>query len=86
VTQPHEIKNVCSVSSNYNETISEIVAMTLHTVGLDGVINMTESPIGESRFALINGLVFERGFVSPLFAEQPEAEGDSAKEKENKLD
>ena len=30
---------------------------------------MTESPTGYSRFALVNGLVVERGFVSPLFVE-----------------
>jgi hypothetical protein len=42
----HEIKNVCNVSSNYNENIADIVAKTLITVGLDGVINMTESPTG----------------------------------------
>lgn len=37
------------------------------TVGLDGVINMTESPTGLTQFALVNGLVIERGFVSELF-------------------
>jgi len=43
--------------------------MTLNTVGLDGVVNITESPTGYSRFAMVNGLVYERGFVSPLFVE-----------------
>lgn len=56
--------NVCNVSSNYNSNVSEIVAKSLSTVGLDGVINITESPTGETRFALVNGLVIERGFVS----------------------
>jgi chaperonin GroEL len=69
VTTEPEILNVCNVSSNYNKNIAEIVAKTLSTVGLDGVINMTESPTGYSRFALVNGLVLERGFVSPLFSE-----------------
>ena len=57
------------MSSNYNENVAGIVAKSLQTVGLDGVINMTESPVGFTRFALVNGLVIERGFVSPLFAE-----------------
>lgn len=69
VTTEQEILNVCSVSSNYNKSIAEIVAKTLSTVGLEGVINMTESPTGFSRFALVNGLVIERGMVSPLFVE-----------------
>lgn len=67
-TEP-EILSVCNVSSNYNKNVAEIVAKTLNTVGLEGVINMTESPTGYSRFALVNGLVIERGFVSPLFIE-----------------
>ena len=67
-TEP-EILSVCNVSSNYNQIVAEIVAKTLTTVGLEGVINMTESPTGYSRFALVNGLVIERGFVSPLFIE-----------------
>lgn len=69
VTQKHEIMNVCNVSSNYNQNIAEVVAKTLTTVGLDGVINMTECPTGETQFALVNGLVIERGYVSELFAE-----------------
>jgi chaperonin GroEL (HSP60 family) len=69
VTTETEILNVSDVSSNYNRSVAEIVAKTLNTVGLEGVINMTESPTGYSRFALVNGLVVERGFVSNLFVE-----------------
>lgn len=46
ITTEAEIMNVCTVSSNNNRAISEIVAKTLSTVGLEGVINMTESPTG----------------------------------------
>ena len=69
VTSEQEIQNVCYVSTNFNQNIAEIVAKTLNTVGLDGVINMTESPIGLTRFAMVNGLVIERGYVSTLFSE-----------------
>jgi len=41
-------------------------------VGLEGVVNMTESPNGFTRFALVNGMVIERGFVSDLFTEDEE--------------
>ena len=80
--------NVCNVSSNYNQNIAEIVAKTMTTVGLEGVINITESPTGETRFALVNGLVIERGFVDKLFAEslnnyteEDEEAGNEAKKK-----
>ena len=49
--------------------MTEIVSKTLGMVGLDGVINMTESPTGFSRFALVNGLVLERGLVTDQFTE-----------------
>lgn len=74
VTTEQEILNVCNVSSNYNRHVAEIVAKTLNSVGLEGVINMTESPTEFSRFALVNGLVIERGFVSPLFVESAQVE------------
>jgi len=50
VTSYQEIYNVCQVSSNRNENITDIVAKTLTTVGLDGVINLIESPTGKSQF------------------------------------
>ena len=81
VTQESEIMNVCNVSSNYNQNVAEIVAKTMTTVGLDGVINITESPTGQTRFALVNGLVIERGYVSELFAQTL---NDKFSEEENK--
>ena len=35
------------------------------SVGLDGVMNIVESPTGFSDFKLVNGLIFQRGFVTP---------------------
>jgi hypothetical protein len=55
------------ISSNYNHVVSEVVAQTLSMVGLNGVVNMTESHTGFTQFALVNGLVLERGFVTELF-------------------
>lgn len=46
VTTEAEILNACNVASNNNRAVSEIVSKTLSTVGLDGVVNMTESPTG----------------------------------------
>ena len=56
------------------------MAKTLEHVGLDGVINMTESPTGVTRFAMVNGLVLERGFVSPMFVETLDPEDDGNKQ------
>ena len=80
VTTEREVEKVCEIASNYNEHVGQLVAKTLNTVGLDGVVNITESPTGFSRFAMINGLVYERGYVSPLFVETLTQEGDSGKQ------
>ena len=37
------------------------------SVGLDGTMNIVESPTGLSGFKLVNGLIFNRGYVSPSF-------------------
>lgn len=49
------------------------------SVGLDGVMNIVESPTGLSDFRLVNGLIFARGFVSPNFV-QEEAGGNKAEQ------
>jgi len=46
VSSEDEIFNVCMVSSNYNETIARIVAKTMSSVGLNGSVNIVESPTG----------------------------------------
>lgn len=70
VSQPEEVRNVCLVSSNHNEHIADIVSKTLQSVGVDGVMNIVESPTGISNFKLVNGLIFNRGFVNNNFVQE----------------
>jgi len=67
VSTEDEVFNVCMVSSNYNEEIARIIAKTMMTVGLNGNVNIVESPTGKNNFNLVNGLVFDRGFVTEAF-------------------
>lgn len=46
VSTEDEIYNVCMVSSNYDSLIARIVAKSMHNVGLNGNINIVESPTG----------------------------------------
>ncbi len=62
------------VSSNFNDEISRIVAKTVDAVGINGNVNIVESPTGESRFNLVNGLIFDRGFVSDAFVTEHKVE------------
>lgn len=68
VSSEEEIFNVCMVSSNYDALIARIVAKTMISVGINGSVNIVESPTGETRFNLVNGLVYDRGLVSDAFA------------------
>ena len=61
------------VSSNHNEKVSEIIAKVLSSVGLDGMMNIVESPTGLTNFKLVNGLIFNRGLTHAHFVEQTEA-------------
>lgn len=74
VSTEDEIFNVCMVSSNYNEEIARMVAKTMDTVGLNGNVNIVESPTGQNKFNLVSGLVFERGFVSDAFVTEHKIE------------
>lgn len=67
ITNSDEIRNVCMVSSNHNQRISDIIAKVITTVGLEGTMNIVESPTGLTDFKLVNGLIFDRGFVSNSF-------------------
>ena len=67
ISQPEELRNVCMVSSNHDDRIADIVSKVLDQVGIDGVMNIVESPTGISDFKLVRGLIFNRGLVSPNF-------------------
>jgi len=55
------------VSSNHNQRVADIVSKVITSVGIDGVMNIVESPTGHTNFKLVNGLIFNRGFVSSNF-------------------
>ena len=48
VSTEEEIYNVCMVSSNYDSLIARIVAKTMVNVGLNGSVNIVESPTGNT--------------------------------------
>jgi len=64
ISQPEEVRNVCMVSSNHNQRIAGIVSKVINSVGIEGTMHITESPTGLTDFKLVNGLVFNRGFVN----------------------
>jgi chaperonin GroEL len=67
LTSYSELFSICRVSANDHSEIPHIVSKALQTVGLNGSIEIEESPSGQNKLELVEGLIFDRGFVSEEF-------------------
>ena len=66
------IAQVGSISANNDETIGHIIADAMKKVGKDGVITVEESKTLETQLEVVEGMQFDRGYVSPYFVTDPE--------------
>jgi len=67
-----DIKNVATVSAGGNEDIGALIAQAMERVGTKGVVTMEESKTAEDGLYFVEGMQFERGYVSPYFVTDPE--------------
>jgi chaperonin GroEL len=67
-----EISQVATIASNNDRTIGNLIAEAMEKVGKDGVITVEESKSADTVLDVVEGMQFDRGYLSPYFVTDPE--------------
>jgi chaperonin GroEL len=67
-----EITQVATIASNNDKTIGSLIAEAMEKVGKDGVITVEESKSADTVLDVVEGMQFDRGYLSPYFVTDPE--------------
>ena len=72
VTERSQMAQVAAISANNDTTIGELIGECMEKVGKDGVITVEESRGIQTEVEYVDGMAFDRGYISPYFVTNPE--------------
>merc|ERR1719149_427676 len=74
ISSKEEICNVATISANSDKEIGEMIADAMEKVGKEGVITVQDGQTLENELEVVEGMKFDRGFISPYFSTNPKTQ------------